>query len=103
MKHAAFPSLTFSALAKSAAEMKVVGDYGDFAVEQPDDPAREVAVFLDHEQIGWHEGWKTIGKEVIGVCICNLDDPHAEIEIMNRDEAVAFFGIGVVQEWESME
>ena len=103
MKHAAFHSLTFSALAKSAAEMKVVGDYGDFVVEQPDDPAREVAVFLDHEQIGWHEGWKTIGKEVIGVCICNLDDPHAEIEIMNRDEAVAFFGIGVVQEWESME
>lgn len=30
------------------------------------------------------------------------NDPHAEIEIMNRDEAVAFFGIGVVQDWESM-
>ena len=29
--------------------------------------------------------------------------PLAEIEIMNRDEAVAVFGIGFVQDLESME
>ncbi len=99
MKHFT-PDMTFAALSKRADETVLMDD---MATHFGGDDQRHITVFLSHEQIGWHEGWKTIGKEVMAVAVCNLDDPHAEIEIMNRDEAVAFFGIGVVQEWEVME
>jgi hypothetical protein len=99
MKHVNL-DMTFSALSKRADEVLTMDSVADYI---GGDDLREVMVFLEHEQVGWHESWKTIGKEVIGVALADLDDPQAAIEIMNRNEAVAFFGIGVVENWECME
>jgi hypothetical protein len=53
---------------------------------------REIRAFLTHDQIGWGDGWKTVGKDIIGVALCDLDDDAAPAEILTRAEAVDMLG-----------
>ena len=55
------------------------------------DDRRAIQVFLTHDQIGYGDGWKTVGKEIIGVALVDLDDA-APAEILTRDEAVDLLG-----------
>ena len=98
MQH--FREMTFTSLCKRAAETVVLDTVHDCI---GNDDLREVTVFLDHEQIGWGDGWKTVGKEVIGVALADLDDPNAVTEILTRDQAVTMFGWRWVEDRESME
>lgn len=97
MKH--FHDMTFPALAKRADEVVTLDTVADCI---GGDDQREVTVFLTHEQIGWHEGWKTVGKEVIGVALCDLDDPLAPVEVMNREQARDLFGMGFIEDREAV-
>lgn len=81
--------MTFPALAKRADEVKTLDAVSDYI---GGDDQREVTVFLTHEQIGWHESWQTIGKEVIGVALADLDDPLAPVGILDRSQALDLFG-----------
>jgi hypothetical protein len=102
MEHHRFPEMTFGALnnrADSTAIMDTVSDViggGD---------TREVAVFLRHEQddLGEDYGYRLVAKEVIGVALCDLDDPYAMPEILDRDQAAELLGQGFVDNMESME
>ena len=100
MKHTTFYDLTFTALSKRADEVNT-----DYTVDEimANGDEREITVFLQHEQIGWGDGWKTVGKEVIGVALCDLDDPQAAIEILTRDQAVDMLGARFVEDMEDME
>lgn len=102
MKHATFHSMTFAALsarADSTAIMDTVSDViggGDL---------REITVFLRHEQddLGEDYGYRLVAKEVIGVALCDVDDPYAMPEILDRDQAAELLGQGFVDNMESME
>lgn len=99
MKHSNL-DMTFPALSARADEVKVLDSVTDY-LDNGD--LREVTVFLQHDQIGWGEGWKTVSKEVLGVALCDLDDPQAVVEILTRDEALAMFGWKRVEDWEEVE
>lgn len=100
MQHArSFPEMTFAALSKRADEVKTLDAVADYI---GGDDQREVTTFLTHEQIGWHESWKTVGKEVIGVALADLDDPLAPVEILDRSQALDLFGWRWVEEQEAM-
>ena len=102
MQHHRFPEMTFGALnnrADSTAIMDTVAELiggGD---------TREVTVFLRHEQddLGEDYGYRLVAKEVIGVALCDVDDPYAMPEVLTRDDAVELFGQGFVDNMESME
>ena len=69
------------------------------------DDLREITVFLRHEQddLGEDYGYRLVAKEVIGVALCDLDDPYAMPEILDRDQAAELLGQGFVDNMESME
>ncbi len=98
--------MTFAALAKRADETNVrdcVADYLD------NGDLREVTVFLDHDRDtrcggnGYDDTYTLAGKEIIGVALCDLDDPQAAVEILTRDEAEAMFGWKWVANLEEVE
>ena len=66
---------------------------------------REITVFLRHEQddLGEDYGYRLVAKEVIGVALCDVDDPYAMPEILDRDQAAELLGQGFVDNMESME
>ena len=99
MKHATFHSMTFSAL--SARADAVNTDYTVAELIGGDD-LREIIVFLRHEQddLGEDYGYRLESKEVIGVALCDLDDPLAAPEVLTRDDAVELFGIQWVEDRE---
>ena len=99
MKHVHF-DMTFQALSKRADETAILDSVTDYT---GNGDLREVTVFLTHEQIGWGDGWQTVGKEVVGVALADVDDPFAAIEILDRDQAAAMFGWAWVQGQECME
>lgn len=103
MQHHRFPEMTFGALnnrADSTAIMDTVSD-----VIGGGDDLREITVFLRHEQddLGEDYGYRLVAKEVIGVALCDVDDPYAMPEILDRDQAWELFGISWVEDRESME
>jgi hypothetical protein len=97
-----FYDMTFPALSARADEVNVrdcVADYiggGDL---------RQVTVFLAHEQRDQGEdyGYKLVSNEIIGVALCDLDDPQAAVEVLTRDEANALFGWQRLEDWEEVE
>ena len=95
--------MTFTAL-NSRADKAVVLDTVKICLGEGDDE-REVTVFLTHEQddLGEDCGYRLRAKTVIGVALCDLDDPFAEVETLTRDEAADLFGQGFVDNMESME
>lgn len=101
MKHSNL-DMTFPALSARADEVKVLDSVTDYL---GNGDLREVTVFLQHDQrsLGEDYGYKLVGKEVLGVALCDLDDPQAAVEIMTRDEALAMFGWQRVEDWEEVE
>lgn len=100
MQHArTFHEMTFAALSKRADEVVTLDTVSDCI---GGDDLREVMVFLTHEQIGWHESWQTVGKEVIGVALADLDDPQAPVEILTREQARDMFGTAWVEDREAL-
>ena len=99
MKHTTFYDMTFTALSKRAAEVNT--DYTVHSVLNNGDD-REITVFIDHDQsdLGGNSGYRLESKEVIGVALCNLDDPLAAPEVLSRDDAVELFGIQWVEDRE---
>ena len=110
MEHHVFPSMyqrpspdmTFLGLCSRADEMVTIDD---MATHFGTEDYREVAVFLTHDQsdLGGNSGYRLESKEVIGVALCDLDDPLAAPEILDRDQAWELFGHGFVDNMESME
>ena len=102
MKHATFHSMTFAAL--SARADAVNTDYTISDVLDNGDE-RAISVFLTHDQsdLGGNSGYRLESKEVIGVALCDVDDPLAAPEVLTRDDAVELFGIQWVEDLESME
>ena len=110
MQHYVFPSMyqrpspdmTFRGLCSRADEMVTIDD---MATHFGTEDYREVAVFLRHEQddLGEDYGYRLVAKEVIGVALCDVDDPYAMPEVLTRDDAVELFGISWVEDRESME
>ena len=105
MKHSNL-DMTFPALSARADEVNVRDSVADYL---GNDDLREVTVFLDHDidtrcgGNGYDDSYTLVGKEIIGVCLCDLDDPEAAIEIMTRDEAGAMFGWKWVADLEEVE
>ena len=102
MKHATFHSMTFSAL--SARADAVNTDYTVAELIGGDD-TREVTVFMTHEQddLGEDYGYRLHAKEVIGVALCDVDDPFAVPEILDRDQAWALLGRDFIEAQECVE
>ena len=102
MKHTTFHSMTFGALNNRADSTAIMDTVSDVI---GGDDTREVAVFLRHEQddLGEDYGYRLVAKEVIGVALCDLDDPYAMPEILDRDQAAELLGHGFVDNMESME
>jgi hypothetical protein len=95
MQHArTFHDMTFSALSCRADEVETLDTVADII---GGDDLRAVTVFLSHEQEPWHESWQTVGKEVIGVALADLDDPQAPVEILSREQARDLFGLTFIQ------
>ena len=102
MQHHRFPEMTFCALnsrADSTAIMDTVAELiggGD---------TREVTVFLRHEQddLGEDYGYRLVAKELIGVALCDVDDPYAMPEILDRDQAWELFGQQFIEDLEGVE
>ena len=102
MKHATFHSMTFAALSARADSTAIMDTVAELI---GGDDTREVAVFLRHEQddLGEDYGYRLVAKEVIGVALCDLDDPYAMPEILDRDQAWELFGIQWVEDRELVE
>ena len=102
MQHHRFPEMTFGALNNRADSTAIMDTVAELI---GGDDTREVAVFLTHEQsdLGGNSGYRLESKEVIGVALCDLDDPLAAPEVLTRDDAVELFGISWVEDRESME
>ncbi len=102
MKHATFHSMTFSALSARADSTAILDTVSDVI---GGDDLREITVFLRHEQddLGEDYGYRLVAKEVIGVALCDVDDPYAMPEILDRDQAAELLGQGFVDNMESME
>ena len=102
MQHHRFPEMTFTAL-NSRADSSVFMD--TVAELIGGDDTREVTVFLTHEQddLGEDYGYRLVAKELIGVALCDVDDPYAMPEILDRDQAAELLGQGFVDNMESME
>ena len=102
MKHATFHSMTFAALSARADSTAIMDTVADVI---GGDDTREVAVFLRHEQddLGEDYGYRLVAKEVIGVALCDVDDPYAMPEILDRDRAWELFGIQWVEDREMVE
>lgn len=95
--------MTFTAL-RSRADRTLVLDTVKICLGEGDDE-REVTVFLTHEQddLGEDCGYRLRAKTVIGVALCDLDDPFAEVETLTRDEAADLFGWEWIEDRESVE
>jgi len=102
MKHATFHSMTFAALSARADSTSIMDTVAELI---GGDDTREVAVFLRHEQddLGEDYGYRLVAKEVIGVALCDLDDPYAMPEILDRDRAWELFGQQFIENLEGVE
>ena len=103
MKRArSFQEMTFSALSARADSIK-----RDWVVSEIiwGDDHRDITVFLRHEQddLGEDYGYRLVAKEVIGVALCDVDDPYAMPEILDRDQAWELFGQQFIEDLEGVE
>ena len=102
MQHATFHSMTFAALSARADSTAIMDTVAELI---GGDDTREVAVFLRHEQddLGEDYGYRLVAKEVIGVALCDVDDPYAMPEILDRDQAWELFGQQFIEDLEGVE
>ena len=102
MKH--LPEMTFKALSARADEVDVSNTVADYLGGED---YREISVFIEVEQSCSGYGRDTVyrdeSKRIIGVALCDLDDPQADIEILDRDAAREMFGQDWADSMEAME
>ena len=108
MQHHRNLDMTFTALAKRADEVAVLDTVADYTGVDPRLPGadlREVTAFLTHEQddLGEDYGYRLVAKEVIAVALCDVDDPFAVPEILDRDQALALLGRKFIESQECVE
>ena len=103
MKHVHL-DMKFNTLVRRADEILTLDSVCDYL---GGDDLREVTVFMEHEQsshgYGDDQFYRLEGKEIIGVAFCDLDDPLAAIEVLDRNQAVDLFGWKWVADRECME
>lgn len=101
MQHHRFPEMTFGALNNRADSIK--RDWVASEIIGGDDH-RDITVFLRHEQddLGEDYGYRLVAKEVIGVALCDVDDPYAMPEILDRDQAWELFGQQFIEDLEGV-
>ncbi len=85
--------MTFAALSARADEVQTENTVSDIIGGED---RREITVFLEFDQScdmrGDDIAYKLVSKQIIGVALCDLDDPHTPIEIWDRDTAYTEFG-----------
>jgi hypothetical protein len=78
--------MTFQALSARADEVQTENTVADI-IDGED--RREITAFLEFDQSCDMRGddvtYRLESKRIIGVALCDLDDPQAEIEIWDRD------------------
>ena len=86
-------------------EIPAVGIEQVYPIRLPGADLREVTVFMTHEQddLGEDYGYRLHAKEVIGVALCDVDDPFAVPEILDRDQAWELFGQQFIEDLEGVE
>lgn len=102
MQHHRFPEMTFGSLNNRADSTAILDTVSDVI---GGDDLREITVFLRHEQddLGEDYGYRLVAKEVIGVALCDVDDPYAMPEILDRDQAWELFGQQFIEDLECVE
>ena len=102
MQHHRFPEMTFGALNNRADSTSIMDTVAELI---GGDDTREVAVFLRNEQddLGEDYGYRLVAKEVIGVALCDVDDPYAMPEILDRDQAAELLGQDFIEAQECVE
>ena len=102
MQHHRFPEMTFGALNNRADSTSIMDTVAELI---GGDDTREVAVFLRNEQddLGEDYGYRLVAKEVIGVALCDVDDPYAMPKILDRDRAWELFGQQFIENLEGVE
>ena len=106
--HRTYQDMTFTALNNRADETVICDTVADYTGTDPRLPGadlREVTVFMTHEQddLGEDYGYRLHAKEVIGVALCDVDDPFAVPEILDRDQAWALLGRDFIEAQECVE
>jgi len=85
--------MTFQALSARADEVQTENTVADIIGGED---CREISLFLSYDQSCDMRGddvtYRLEGKRILGVALCDLDDPHAPIEIWDRDTAYTEFG-----------
>ena len=82
--------MTLAALACRADEIDSDNCVADFIGGED---YREVRAFLTHDQSNpWGDHYVTVGKDIIGVALVDLDDDAAPVEVLTRAEAVDLLG-----------
>jgi hypothetical protein len=96
--------MTFAALAKRADEVLTCNTVADYLGGED---YREVTVFMGHDMSTRPNGddyeSRLEGKIIIGVALCDLDDPQGAIEVMDRDQAWEMLGRKFVENLEEVE
>ena len=97
-----YQDMTFTALNNRADSTAIMDTVAELI---GGDDTREVTVFLRHEQddLGEDYGYRLVAKEVIGVALCDVDDPFAVPEILDRDQAWALLGRDFIEAQECVE
>ena len=100
--HRTYQDMTFTALNNRADSTAIMDTVSDVI---GGDDLREITVFLRHEQddLGEDYGYRLVAKELIGVALCDVDDPFAMPEILDRDQAAELLGQGFVDNMECVE
>lgn len=96
--------MTFAALSARADEVEICDTVADY---MDGEDYREVTVFIELDQSCDMRGdditYRNEAKRIIGVALCDLDDPQTEIEIWDRDTAWEKFGRDWVENKEEVE
>jgi hypothetical protein len=99
-----FQDMTFSALSRRADSVVKDDTVADILGGED---YRQITAFLEHDIHSDMRGDDTIyrldGKRIIGVALCDLDDPLADIEVMDRYSALAVFGPAWVERMEYVQ
>ena len=102
--------MTFTALSKRADETVICDTVADYTGADPRLPGadlREVTAFLTHEHSSRPNGddceYRLDAKELIAVALCDVDDPLAVPEILDRDQAWALLGRDFIEAQECVE
>ena len=97
----AYTDMTFASLARRADEVLTRNTVAEYLGTEDH---REITVFLDHDMSEpWSGHNRLDGKRLVAVALCDLDDPLAVVELMDRDHAWDFLGQHFVEDLEWVE